>query len=69
MNTATRVNIVSKKLVTLQHLRAGPISFLIDADELPDIIQALTEAAGLFVHLADGCEDDSCPCYARGAGR
>ena len=22
-----------------------------------------------YVHMPDGCEDDSCPCYARGAGR
>ena len=38
-------------------------------EEAFDLYDALAESLGLFRHLNSGCEDDSCPCYARGARR
>jgi len=59
-----------RRRVHIKGLRAGPVAFYVEGDdELVAAAQALAEAAGLHVHLPDGCEDDSCPCYARGAGR
>jgi hypothetical protein len=47
-------------------LQAGWLTFCVKGDgELLQVIQALTEAGGFYVHQADGCEDDGCPCRQR----
>lgn len=64
-------SVTSNWRVNIRGLWCGPVSFDIrhGDEELIDLIHALTEAAGLHVHEPDGCHDDGCPCYARGAGR
>lgn len=59
-----------RKRIEIKGLLAGPVAFYVEGDEeLAQVIQALTEATCHHVHEPDGCHDDGCPCYARGAGR
>ena len=55
-----------RKRIDIKGLKAGPVAFYVEGDEeLTAVIEALMEAAGLFIHMPDGCEDDSCPCRQR----
>lgn len=64
------INITERRTVKISGLQYGPTWLYVEnREELVAIIQALTEAVGLHVHEPDGCHDDGCPCYARGAGR
>jgi len=59
-----------RRRVHIKGLRAGPVAFYVEGDdELVAAALALADAASLFVHEPDGCHDDGCLCYARGAGR
>jgi len=52
--------------VHVSGLKAGSVWFHVEGDgELLQVIQALTEAGGFYIHLPDGCEDDGCPCRQR----
>jgi hypothetical protein len=56
-----------RRRVHIKGLRAGLVAFYVEGDdELVAAALALAEAAGLHVHLADGCEDDSCKCFRNG---
>lgn len=50
-----------RRRLVIKGLRCGPAILYVESDELIPAIQALTEAAGLFVHEPDGCRGD-CPC-------
>jgi len=53
-------------LVHVEGLAAGPIWFrVMSRPEGQELVMALCEAFGLYVHMPDGCEDDGCPCIQR----
>jgi len=47
-------------------LDAGWLTFYVtDREQGQELVMALCEAFGLYVHMPDGCEDDGCPCRQR----
>ena len=62
--TSVRVHIFGgREQIYLSNLKTGPVAFYVEGhEELLGVIQALTEAAGLYVHHPDGCTDLGCPC-------
>lgn len=61
------VNRVPKSMVAylcvIRGLTGTPI--FLEKDEALELIEALSGALGLYVHLPGGCEDDGCPCRQR----